>query len=156
MLKAEQGKFNPFNANEWRVAIVVAQFNYSITNSLMESALNRAEAYNLTRDKIDIHKVAGAIELPLVLKSLAESKKYDALLAIGCVIEGDTPHFKYVCKYVTEGILSVQMESNSPIGFGVLTCASEEQARARMNLGGDHLDAVLQQAYLLKNLSSNL
>lgn len=152
MLNAEQGSFNPFDATDWNVGIVVAQFNYSITNSLLESALSRAESYNLTRDKISVFKVAGAIELPLVLKSLAKSGKYDALLAIGCVIRGDTPHFEYVCKYVTEGILAVQMELSCPIGFGVLTCATEEQARSRMNLGGNHLDAALQQARVLKTI----
>jgi 6,7-dimethyl-8-ribityllumazine synthase len=153
MLVAEKGKFEVFDANGWKIAIVVAQFNKTITDCLLDSALLRAKDYQILDDSIDIFKVVGAIEIPLVLKKLATTNKYAALLAIGCVINGDTPHFEYVCKFVTEGILSVQMETAIPVGFGILTCATEDQAEARMHLGKDHLDAVLLQAKLLKNIS---
>jgi 6,7-dimethyl-8-ribityllumazine synthase len=149
MLIAEKGKFEVFDAAEWRIGIVVAQFNKSITDSLLESSLQRAKDYHIVDKNIDIFRVAGAIEIPLVLKKMAMKQNYNALLAIGCVINGATPHFEYVCKFVTEGILAVQMETMSPIGFGVLTCATDEQAKSRMHLGKDHLDAVLQQAHIL-------
>lgn len=143
-----------FDASNWRIGIVVAQFNNDITKQLEISATDRASGYNIKDENIDIARVAGAIELPLVLQQMAKSKKYDALLAVGCVIEGDTPHFTYVCQFVTEGILRVQLDHSMPIGFGVLTCRTKEQAASRANLGSEHLDAVLHQAKILKSMKS--
>lgn len=152
MQQAKRADFQPFDASDWHIGLVVAQFNTHITSKLQESASKRAADYQIASINIDIFSVAGAIEIPLVLQQLAASKRYDALLAIGCVINGETPHFDYVCKFVTEGILSVQLEHATPIGFGVLTCSDEAQALARAHLGGEHLDAVLQQAKLLNRL----
>jgi len=152
MQKAQQAEFAPFEAQDWQIGLVVAQFNKHITMQLKDSALRRAAMYGINTANIDILVVAGAVEIPLVLQRLAESKRYRALLAIGCVINGETPHFEYVCRFVTDGILRVQLEHNTPIGFGVLTCNTEAQAQARANLGGEHLDAVLQQAKLLQDL----
>jgi 6,7-dimethyl-8-ribityllumazine synthase len=152
MQKAQRAEYVPFDAHEWRIGLVVAQFNKHITGQLQDSALKRAAAYQIPESNIDIFTVAGAIEIPLVLQRLAATKRYDALLAIGCVINGQTPHFDYVCKFVTEGILSVQLDHSMPIGFGVLTCNDEAQAQARAQLGGEHLDAVLQQAKILKTI----
>ncbi len=146
MQKAKQASFTPFNAADWRIGIVVAQFNQDITAQLEASAIDRAHQYNIGANQIDIIRVAGAIEIPLVLQHMAKSNKYNALLAIGCVIQGETPHFDYVCKFVSEGILRVQLDQNTPIGFGVLTCHNHEEAAKRANLGGEHLDAVLHQA----------
>lgn len=152
MQKAQRAEYEPFDAHEWRIGIVVAQFNKHITTQLQDSAMKRAGDYKIASTSIDIFTVAGAIELPLVLQSLAATKRYDALLAIGCVINGQTPHFDYVCKFVTEGILKVQLNYSTPVGFGVLTCNDEAQAQARAQLGGEHLDAVLQQARLLHKI----
>lgn len=150
MQKAKQASFTPFDAAGWRIGIVVAQFNQDITSHLEASAVDRAHQYNIGDEQIDIIRVAGAIEIPLVLQHMAKSKKYNALLAIGCVIQGETPHFDYVCKFVTEGILRVQLDQNMPIGFGVLTCHNHEEAASRASLSGEHLDAVLHQARVLK------
>lgn len=147
MRKADQGVTEVFDASAWRVGIVVAKFNAGITERLLSSALTRAEDYKIS--KIDVKHVAGSIEIPLVLDHIAKSGNYNALLAIGCVIRGETPHFEYVCKFVCEGILRVQLDRSIPIGFGVLTCNDTAQAESRANLGGEHLDAVLQQARLL-------
>jgi len=144
MQRSERGEFKPFDASDWRVGVAVAKFNADITGQLLDSALERAKDYRL--DKMDITEVAGSIELPLALQSLARSGKYRALLAVGCVIQGETPHFDYVCKFVCEGVLRVQLDEHMPIGFGVLTCADLAQAQARAHLGGEHLDAVMQQA----------
>jgi 6,7-dimethyl-8-ribityllumazine synthase len=144
--KADQGVTEVFDASEWRIGIVVAKFNSGITERLLSSALSRAEDYKIA--KVDVLHVAGSIEIPLVLDHLARSGNYQALLAIGCVIRGETPHFDYVCKFVNEGILRVQLDRSMPIGFGVLTCNNMAQAEARAGLGGEHLDAVLQQARL--------
>ncbi|HSW99876.1 MAG TPA: 6,7-dimethyl-8-ribityllumazine synthase [Patescibacteria group bacterium] len=152
MQKAQQADFTPFDAHEWRIALIVAQFNKHITKQLKESALQRATEYQISPDNIDIFTVAGAVEIPLVLQRLARTKRYNALLAIGCVINGATPHFDYVCTFVADGILRVQLEEDTPIGFGVLTCNDETQAQARAGLGHEHLDAVLQQAKILQDI----
>lgn len=150
MQKATQAEFAPFEAGDWHIGIVVAQFNQEITNSLYESAIARANAYKINPENIKTIRVAGAVEIPLALQDLAESGQYDALLAIGCVINGETPHFEYVCKIVSEGVLRVQLDYHMPIGFGVLTCSTQAQAEARSHLGGDHLDATLQLAKTLR------
>jgi len=152
MQKAQKADFKPFDAHDWQIGIVVSQFNTHITGSLLEGALRRAADYRIPDTNITTCTVAGAIEIPLVLQKLATSGKYDALLAIGCVIKGDTPHFDYVCKFVTEGVLRVQLDTSTPIGMGVLTCNDEAQAVARANLGGEHLDAALQQARVLTEI----
>lgn len=155
MSQAQQADYQPFNAGEWRLGIVVAQFNRHITDELYQSALKRAAEYNLHEESIDTIKVAGAVEIPLVLQRLAQTGKYNVLLAIGCVIRGETPHFDYVSKFVTEGVLKVQLSHDMPIGFGVLTCDNEEQAQARIKLGADHLDAVMHQANVLDKSGPN-
>lgn len=149
---AKQAKTKPFNTTDWKIGIVVAEFNTDITEALLQSALRRADEYGLASEQITVIKVAGAVEIPLVLQKLAMSGTYDALLAIGCVIKGATPHFDYVCKFVTEGILRVQLDHTTPIGLGVLTCNIKSEAEERKHLGSDHLDAVLHQAKAIKSL----
>jgi 6,7-dimethyl-8-ribityllumazine synthase len=149
MQMANQAEFRPFDASEWKIGVVVAQFNMHITDQLYGAALSRAAEYKIVPDNITTIRVAGAIEIPLALQMLAEQEGYRALLAIGCVINGETPHFDYICKFVTEGVLRVQLDNSVPIGFGVLTCQNDAQAKARANLGGDHLDAALQLAKAL-------
>lgn len=149
MQQAKQMATEPFDASGWRLGIVVAAFNSEITEQLYQSALKRAADYGLKPTNIDTIKVAGSVELPLALQHLAETGKYRALLAIGCVIRGDTPHFDYVAKFATEGILRVQLDNKLPIGFGVLTVDDETQAKARAHLGGEHLDAAMQLARAL-------
>ena len=152
MQKAKQADFTVFDASAWRVGIVVAMFNRDITNQLLQSALARAKAYTIPDAQIEVIKVAGAVEIPLVLQNLAKSNKYDVLLAIGCVVEGETAHFDYVCKFVTDGVLAVQLKHNMPIGFGVLACRNIAQAKERAKLGGEHLDAVMHQVKVIKQI----
>ncbi len=149
MQQAKQATTEPFDASDWQLGIVVAGFNRHITDWLYKNALRRAADYGLVAANIDTIKVAGSVELPLALQHLAETGKYQALLAIGCVIRGETPHFDYVCQFATEGILRVQLDCKIPIGFGVLTCENEAQAEARVHLSGDHLDAALHLARAL-------
>ena len=150
MQKANRADFAPFDASDWKIGIVVAQFNRDITEKLYESAVERAADYGIERENITTIKVAGAVEIPLTLQALAKRGEYRALLAVGCVINGATPHFDYVCKFVTEGILRVQLDNDTPVGFGVLTCNDEAQAEERAHLGGEHLDAALQVAKALQ------
>jgi 6,7-dimethyl-8-ribityllumazine synthase len=152
MQQAKQADLKPFNASGWKLGIVVAQFNKHITDQLTQGALKRAGEYKIPNDQTTVIKVAGAVEIPLVLQQMAKSEKFDVLLAIGCVIKGATPHFDYVCKFVTEGVLRVQLDQNMPIGFGVLTCNDENEAQARADLGAEHLDAVMYQANVLKQI----
>lgn len=149
---AQKATIEPFDASGWKIGIVVADFNQDITSSLLEGAEARAADYGINADDITVKHVAGAIEIPLVLQTMAKTKKYDVLLAVGCVIKGETPHFEYVCTFVSEGILRVQLDESMPIGFGVLTCNNKQEALARAGLGSDHLDAVLQQARIIREL----
>jgi 6,7-dimethyl-8-ribityllumazine synthase len=144
------GKIEIFNASDWKIGIVVSSFNQDITNSLYQSALKRAVDYKIKEENITTINVAGAAEIPLALQKLAKTNEYDALLAIGCVIQGDTPHFDYVCKIATEGILAVQLTYDIAIGYGLLTLSTLGQAEERKNLGGDHLDAAIQLAQAFK------
>ncbi len=153
MQTAQTADFTSFNARDWQVGIVVAKFNRNITDSLLDSTLKRAKDYQLHPEQIDVFTVAGCVEIPLVLQQLARTRKYDALVALGCVVQGETPHFDYVCKFVTEGVLRVQLEEQIPVGFGILTSSSVAQAQARAQLGDQFLDAALQQAKIIKQLS---
>lgn len=150
MQHASQANFKTFDASGWKIGIVTAQFNKHITEEQLQSALKLAKSYHVPERNITIIRVAGAIEIPLALQKLAKSGEYQALLALGCIIQGETPHFDYVAKYVTEGILRVQLDESISIGFGILTCNNEKQAMERTKLAGDHLEAALQQAEALK------
>lgn len=153
MQYANTGDFEAFDAGKYSVGIVVAQFNKHITEESLQSALKVLNEYKVPKGNIKVLRVAGSAEIPVALQALAEFKKYDCLLAIGTVIQGATPHFDYVCKIVTEGILRVELDYNIPIGFGILTCANEEQAKSRANLGGEHMVAALQ---LTKSINEDI
>lgn len=150
MQQAKQADFTPFDARDWKIGIVVAQFNKHITGKQYDSALAMAAKYKIAPENITTIEAAGAIEIPLALQKLAKTGQYSALLALGCIIQGETPHFDYVAKFVTEGILRVQLDHSTSIGFGILTCNNEQQAIDRTALAGEHLEAALQQAKALK------
>lgn len=150
MQHANTAEFKLFDASDWKIGIVVAQFNSHITGQQYDNAVQKAVDYGVKPENITTIRVAGAIEIPLALQSLALSGNFDTLLALGCIIQGETPHFDYVAKYVTEGILRVQLDQSISIGFGILTCSDEAQALARTNLAGDHLEAAMQQAKALR------
>ncbi len=154
MQSAKMADFKPFDATNWKIGVVVSQFNQDISEALCGSLLARAQEYNLQPNNISVFRVAGCVEVPLVLQQLAISKQYDVLIALGCVIKGDTPHFDYVCKFVTEGVLRVQLDQNIPIGFGILTCNNYKEATARRELGRQFLDAAMQQASTIRSIQS--
>ncbi|MBI4049914.1 MAG: 6,7-dimethyl-8-ribityllumazine synthase [Candidatus Doudnabacteria bacterium] len=144
-----KGNFERFDASEFKVGLVAAQFNKDITEGLLESAIGILDQYAVPKSSIAIYRVAGSIEIPVILQSLAKTKQYDCLLAIGAVIRGQTPHFDYVAKIVSEGVLRVMLDNSIPVGFGVLTCDNHEQARARIHVGGEAAEAALQSAKLI-------
>ena len=144
--KSKKPKY--LNGEKLKAGIVVARWNGEITAGLLESTLTMLKKNKLDSKNIRVVSVAGSVEIPYALHKLAKSKKYDFLVAIGCIIRGDTPHFDYVCKMAQEGILKVMLEDDIPVGFGVLTANNIKQARTRMHVGGEAVFAALELALM--------
>ncbi len=145
-----------FSAAKYRVGIVVAQFNNDITEELLVSALETAKEFSVLAKNITVHRVAGCAEIPVILKALAETKKYDALVALGAIIRGQTDHYDYIAKIVTEGVLEVMIDDEPiPVGFGVLTCDNRKQAVARIHSGGEALAAALHCTKIIREIRND-
>lgn len=123
------------DAHGRRVGIVASRFNGEIVERLVEGAEACLRKHGIDAADLEIVHVPGAWEIPLALAHLASSSRYDALVALGVVIRGGTPHFDYVCRGCTDGVQHVSLDHRIPVGFGVLTCDTREQAEARA--GGD-------------------
>ena len=135
--KLQPGKMNgSLSAEGLRFAIVVSRFNSFITDRLLASAVDALERAGAASKDVDEVHVPGALELPLTAQRLAATGKYDALIAIGCVLRGETAHYDYVCSETARGLQLAQMESGLPIIFCVLTCDTLEQAIDRAGLKG--------------------
>ncbi len=119
-----------------RVVVVASRFNETITRPLVDGALEALVAHGVTFDDIDVVWVPGAWELPLAARRALASGRYDALVALGAVIRGDTPHFDFVAGEASRGLALVCIDTEIPIGFGLLTCDTMDQALARA--GGVH------------------
>ena len=137
------------------LAIVATRWHDEITTSLLESAVRTAQECGV--EEPTVVRVSGAVELPVVAQALAAT--HDAVAALGLVLRGGTPHFEYVCDAVTYGLTRVSLDSHTPVGNGVLTCDTEEQARARSGQSGSTEDkgreavlAALDTAVTLKKL----
>ena len=128
-----------------RYALAVSRFNSFIVDRLQEGALNTLKEHGVQDEDIVIVKVPGAFELPLAVQQLANSGKYDAIIALGAVIRGGTPHFEYVAGACVDGISQVALQMNKPVVFGVLTVDTIEQAveRAGPKLGNKGAEAAL-------------
>jgi 6,7-dimethyl-8-ribityllumazine synthase len=124
------------DATDLHVAIVVAQFHGDITSKLLAGALETYIACNTDPANITIVEVPGAWELPQAAGRLAQSKRFDAILALGVVIRGDTPHFDYVCNEASRGLMEVSLQNDCVVTFGLLTTDNLKQALAR--IGGEH------------------
>jgi len=118
------------------IAIVAARFNADIVDELLKGCVERLGEFGVTSKRIAIHRVPGAFELPVCAKALAETGKFQAVICLGCVIRGDTPHFDYVAGEAARGIQNVSIAESLPIIFGVLTTETHEQATDRT--GGKH------------------
>ncbi|PLX33527.1 MAG: 6,7-dimethyl-8-ribityllumazine synthase [Ignavibacteria bacterium] len=121
-------------AASYKYAIVSSRFNEVITRRLVDGAIDCLERHGSDDGAIDVVLCPGSFELPIVARKLVDSKKYDAIICIGAVIRGDTPHFDYIAAEVTKGIANLSMESRIPIAFGVLTTDTMEQALERAGL----------------------
>jgi 6,7-dimethyl-8-ribityllumazine synthase len=119
-----------------RFAIVVSRFNSFITERLLAAAVDALERAGAAGKDVDVVRVPGAFELPLASKKLAATGRYDALIAVGCVLRGETTHYDYVCSETARGLQLAQMDSGVPIIFCVLTCDTLEQAIDRAGLKG--------------------
>jgi 6,7-dimethyl-8-ribityllumazine synthase len=146
------------DARGMKFAIVLSRFNSFIGERLLAAALDALErtGANLSRD-VTVVRVPGAFEIPQSAAKLAASKKYDAVIALGCIIRGETPHFDYVCAGCAKGIEVAGVESKVPIAFGVLTCNNLEEAIQRAggkagNKGHDAAMAAVEMASLMKRI----
>lgn len=127
----------PFDASGLKVAVVAASWHTQVMDGLVAGAERALAAYGI--DEPEVHRVPGTFELPVVAAALAQ-EGYDAVVALGVVIRGGTPHFDYVCSAATDGLTRVSVEHAVPVGFGVLTCDTEEQALDRAGLEGSAED----------------
>ena len=154
MYQVLEGKIS---AEGFRFGMIVSRFNDFISSKLVEGAMDALLRHGAKEDQVSLAKVPGAFEIPLAAKKLAQSGKYDAIICLGAVIRGSTPHFEYVAAEVSKGIANVALETNMPVTFGVLTTDNLEQAIERAgskagNKGWDAAMAAMEMVNLYKNL----
>lgn len=141
-----------------KIGIVVGRFNEFITSKLLSGAEDALKRHGVSENDVDVAWVPGAFEITLIAQKMAESKKYDAVITLGTVIRGATPHFDYVCNEVAKGVAGTTLKSGIPVIFGVLTTDSIEQAIERAgtkagNKGWDAASAAIEMANLCRNIS---
>ncbi len=144
-------------AKGYKIAIIASRFNDFMVNSLIGGAVDYLVRHGADKDDLTIVRVPGAFEMPIVAKKLAESKKYDGIVAVGAVIRGATPHFDFVAAETTKGLAHVSLEYGIPVGFGLLTTDNMEQAIERSgskagNKGVEAASALLETLQILKQL----
>jgi 6,7-dimethyl-8-ribityllumazine synthase len=144
-------------AGELRFACVAARFNDFVVEPLLQGAIDTLKRHGVAAERIDVVRVPGAFEIPLAVSKLARSGRYDALIALGAVIRGDTPHFDYVAGECATGLAQIALECTLPVAFGVLTTDTVEQATDRAggkdgNKGADAALTAIEMANLLRRL----
>jgi 6,7-dimethyl-8-ribityllumazine synthase len=147
------------NEQEIRFAIVQSRFNEKICERLLAAALSCLREHGYDESNIPVIKVPGAFEIPLIAEKLASQKKYDAIICLGAVIKGETAHFEYISKAVTDGILQVSLKYGIPVIFGVLTAYDERQAEERSgekesNKGWEAAETAIEMATLIASLKT--
>uniref|UniRef100_A0A7V5XHK0 6,7-dimethyl-8-ribityllumazine synthase n=1 Tax=Thermodesulfobacterium geofontis TaxID=1295609 RepID=A0A7V5XHK0_9BACT len=141
-----------------KIGIVVSRFNIFITQKLLEGALDILKRHKVLEEDIYITWVPGAFEIPLIAKKLAETKRFDAILCLGTIIRGATPHFEYIAAETSKGIAQVMLETGIPVIFGILTTDTIEQAIERAgtkagNKGAEAALAALEMVNLIKRIA---
>ncbi|HET7374034.1 MAG TPA: 6,7-dimethyl-8-ribityllumazine synthase [Gemmatimonadaceae bacterium] len=144
---------------ERRFAVIASRFNQTIVERLVDGALDALVRHGVRADDVDVVWVPGAWELPIAARRLLATERYDALVAVGAVIRGDTPHFDYVAGEASRGLAQASSDFETPIGFGLLTCDDDAQARDRAggahgNKGWDAALAALEMADLFDRLDA--
>ena len=147
------------DATGLRVAVVVGRFNQLISSRLLEGCEAELRTRGISDDDIHVAWVPGAFEIPLAARTLAQSGRYDAIVTLGVVIRGGTPHFDFVCDGVTDGVREVMRDTSIPVAFGVLTCDDVKQALDRAggeegNKGAEAALAAIEMARLTPRLSN--
>ncbi|MCS7000368.1 MAG: 6,7-dimethyl-8-ribityllumazine synthase [Candidatus Kapabacteria bacterium] len=140
-----------------QIAIAVARWNQLVTERLLAGALEALRRQGISQEQVTVVWCPGSFELPLVVKTLAESHAYDGIIALGCVIRGETPHFDYVASQAASGIMQAMLETNTPCAFGVLTTDTLDQALERAggkagNKGAEAALTVLEMVDVLSRL----
>ena len=153
-MRTFEGKFD---GKDVRIAIVAGRFNEFITSKLVGGALDVLKRNDVSEENIDIAWVPGAFEIPLIAKKLANTQKYDAIITLGAVIKGSTPHFDYVCSEVSKGVAQISLQSELPVIFGVLTTNNIEEAIERAgtkagNKGADAAFSAIEMINLIKEI----
>ena len=153
-MRTFEGKFDGRNV---KIAIVAGRFNEFITSKLIGGALDVLKRNDVSEENIDIAWVPGAFEIPLIAKKLANTQKYDAIITLGAVIKGSTPHFDYVCAEVSKGVAQISLQSELPVIFGVLTTNNIEEAIERAgtkagNKGADSAFSAIEMINLIKEI----
>jgi len=141
-----------------KFGLVISRFNEFITRRLLEGAQDALLRHGVSQENIDIARVPGSFEIPLIAKKLAETKRYDAVICLGAVIRGGTPHFEYIASEVTKGIAKVALETGLPVIYGVITADTLEQAieRAGTKEGNKGFEAAvnaIEMANLMRSLA---
>jgi 6,7-dimethyl-8-ribityllumazine synthase len=134
------------------VGVVVSRFNGEVTTRLLEGALAELERSGVVREAITVMPVPGAFELPLAAMALAKTRRFACVVAIGCVIRGDTPHFEYVAGEAASGLQLAALETGVPVSFGVLTLETADQAEQRLDKGAEAVRTALEMADAFANL----
>ncbi|MCX7739302.1 MAG: 6,7-dimethyl-8-ribityllumazine synthase [Hydrogenothermaceae bacterium] len=152
-MKVIEGQLSAYGL---KFAIVVGRFNSFITDRLLEGAVDCIVRHGGDRESIEVFKVPGSFEIPLIAKKLAKSGKYDTIICLGTVIRGSTPHFDYVASEVTKGIAQVSLETEIPISYGILTTDTIEQAveRAGTKMGNKGFDAAMTAIEMVNIIKS--
>jgi 6,7-dimethyl-8-ribityllumazine synthase len=137
------------------VAVVVSRFNGEITNRLLKRALEQLEQHGVARDAVTVAAVPGAFELPLAAMALAKTRRYGCVVALGCVIRGETKHFDFISSEAASGLQLAALETGTPVSFGVLTCETREQAEARVDRADDAVRSALEMADMFAQLRTS-
>ena len=145
------------NGSGLKIGIVAARFNEFIVSKLVSGAEDCLYRHDVAKEDVEVAWVPGAFEIPLVAQAMARTKKYDAIICLGCVIRGATSHYDYVCNEVSKGIAKVSLDENMPVMFGVVTTENIEQAIERAgtkarNKGYDCAMGALEMVSLLKGI----
>ncbi len=147
-----------FNGKGYKFAIVASRFNDFIVKSLVSGAVDAFKRHDVKENDIEVYKVPGAFEIPLLCKKLASTGKYDAVVALGAVIRGSTPHFDYVASEVAKGVNKASYDTDTPIIFGVLTTDTIEQAieRAGTKAGNKGAEAAMGALEMVNLINKDL
>ena len=145
------------NAAGKKFAIIVSRFNELVTQRLLDGAQDRLIRSGVKKESFDIVWTPGSFEIPLIARKLVQTKKYDAIICLGAIIKGDTPHFDYIASESAKGIAQVSLESGIPIEFGIITAETTEQAMERAgikrgNKGAQAAEAAIEMVNILEQL----